>query len=163
LLLERGKLFRCEILGEGPLQRELDGQINQFDLLKWVEMPGAKPQHEIRERLAAAGVFVLPSVIDPDGGMDNLPTVIMEAMATRLPVISTAIGGIPEMVIQNETGILVPPSDIDALAGAIEKVIVDLSFARCLGENGHKRACDLFSIERNVRTLLTLLDAGRGE
>jgi Glycosyltransferase len=50
---------------------------------------------------------VLPSVIDPDGGMDNLPTVIMEAMATGLPVVSTNIGGIPEMVIENETGFLV--------------------------------------------------------
>ena len=159
--MERGKSFRCEILGEGPLEGELREQIAQLDLQGCVELPGAKPQNEIREHLATAGAFVLPSVIDPDGGMDNLPTVIMEAMATGLPVISTAIGGIPEMVIQNETGILVPPGDIGALAGAIEKVIVDLSFARRLGENGHKRACDLFSIERNVRTLLTLLDAGR--
>src|SRR6266480_409199 len=97
LLLGRGKLFRCEIIGEGPLEEELREQIAQLALQGCVEMPGAKPQHEIRDHLAGAGVFVLPSVIDPDGGMDNLPTVIMEAMATGLPVISTTIGGIPEM------------------------------------------------------------------
>jgi glycosyltransferase involved in cell wall biosynthesis len=90
-------------------------------------------------------------VIDPDGGMDNLPTVIMEAMATGLPVISTAISGIPEMVIENETGILVPPHDAGALGRAIEKVIVDLSLARRLGEKGQKRASQLFLIEKNAR------------
>jgi colanic acid/amylovoran biosynthesis glycosyltransferase len=163
LLLEHGKSFRCEIIGEGPLEKELHGQIDKFDLQKCVEMPGAKPQHEVREHLAAASVFVLPSVVDPDGGMDNLPTVIMEAMAAGLPVISTAIGGIPEMVMENETGILVSPGNVDALAGAVEKVMVDLSFAQRLGKNGHKRACELFSIDKNVRALLALLDAGRGD
>jgi glycosyltransferase involved in cell wall biosynthesis len=96
-------------------------------------------------------------VIDPEGGMDNLPTVIMEAMATGLPVVSTVIGGIPEMVIDNETGFLVPAGDARALADAIEKVVVDPSLARRLGEKGHKRACELFSIEKNVRELLSLL------
>ncbi|HAK05788.1 MAG TPA: colanic acid biosynthesis glycosyltransferase WcaL, partial [Spartobacteria bacterium] len=112
----------------------------------------------IAEHLAAGTVFVLPSVIDPDGGMDNLPTVIMEAMATGLPVISTAIGGIPEMVVENETGILVPPGDAGALAHAIEKVIVDLSFARQLGANGHRRAGELFSIEKNAQSLIRIFE-----
>ena len=58
---------------------------------------------------------MLPSVIDPDGGMDNLPTVIMEAMATGLPVVSTNIGGIPEMVIEDQTGFLVQPGDAAAI------------------------------------------------
>ena len=163
LLLERGHAFHCEIIGEGPLEKDLRAQIHQLDLQQFVEMPGAKPQHEIREQLAAASVFVLPSLVDPDGGMDNLPTVIMEAMATGLPVISTAIGGIPEMVIQNETGILISPGDAGALADAIEKVIIDLLFARRLGENGRKRACELFSIDKNVRSLLALLGADRSD
>jgi glycosyltransferase involved in cell wall biosynthesis len=163
LFMERGKSFRCEIIGEGPLEQELREQIEHLELQSRVEMPGAKPQHEIREYLAAASVFALPSVIDPVGGMDNLPTVIMEAMAAGLPVVSTVIGGISEMVIQNETGILVPAGDIAALAGAIEKVIVDLSFARRLGEGGHQRALELFSIDKNVRALLALLDAGKSD
>src|SRR6266404_6331192 len=130
LLKDGGKLFRCEIIGEGPLEKELLRQIDQFDLQNCVQLLGAKPQREIAEHLAAGTVFVLPSIIGADGGMDNLPTVIMEAMATGLPVISTAIGGIPEMVVEHETGILVPPNDAGALGRAIEKVIVDLSLAR---------------------------------
>jgi colanic acid/amylovoran biosynthesis glycosyltransferase len=157
LFRERGKSFRCEIIGEGPLEQELRAEIAQLDLQDCVELPGPKPQHEIRERLAAATVFVLPSVIDPEGGMDNLPTVIMEAMAAGLPVVSTSIGGIPEMVIQNETGFLVPSADVAALAGAIEKVISDRSLAQKLGHAGYERAQRLFSIEKNVRELCALL------
>jgi colanic acid/amylovoran biosynthesis glycosyltransferase len=107
--------------------------------------------------LAAANVFVLPSVIDPDGGMDNLPTVIMEAMATGLPVVSTHLGGIPEMVIENETGFLVRPGDTSAMANAMEKLIHDRSLARELGNAGYERAQRLFSIEKNVRELSALL------
>ncbi|PYL15393.1 MAG: colanic acid biosynthesis glycosyltransferase WcaL, partial [Verrucomicrobia bacterium] len=147
-----------EIIGQGPLEKELCTQIDRLDLQNCVKLLGAKPQHEIAEHLAAGTVFVLPSVIGPDGGMDNLPTVIMEAMASGLPVVSTAIAGIPEMVVENETGVLVPASDAGALARAIEKVIVDPSFARHLGENGHKRACELFSINKNVRSLIQIFE-----
>jgi glycosyltransferase involved in cell wall biosynthesis len=157
LLMERGRSFRCEIIGEGPLEKELHQQIHDLDLQNYVKLLGPKPQHEIAEHLAMGTVFVLPSVIDASGGMDNLPTVITEAMATGLPVISTPIGGIPEMVVQNETGMLVPAGDSSALASAIERVIADLSLARRLGENGYKRANELFSIEKNVRELLATI------
>src|SRR5437867_3036293 len=157
LLMERGKSFRCAIIGEGPLEEELHEQIAQLHLQDCVELPGAKPQHEIRQCLATGTVFVLPSMIDPDGGMDNLPTVIMEAMAAGLPVVSTAIGGIPEMVIQNETGFLVSPGDVVALTDAIERLFDDIGLARRLAERGFQRARELFSIEKNVRELCALL------
>jgi colanic acid/amylovoran biosynthesis glycosyltransferase len=156
LLAERGKSYQCEIIGEGPLENELRAQIEQLGLQNRVALSGARPQRDVRQRLAAANVFVLPSVVDPQGGMDNLPTVIMEAMATGLPVISTDVGGIPEMVVQNETGFLVRPGDAAALAGAIEKVIDDRSLAQRLGHAGHQRAEELFSIGKNVRELCTL-------
>ena len=159
LLVERGKSFRCQIFGEGPLEEKLRRQIEELKLQNCVELPGPKPQHEIKRYLAAGTVFVLPSVIDLEGGMDNLPTVVMEAMATGLPVVSTAIGGIPEMVIDNETGFLVSAGDADGLADAIEKVIVDLSLAKKLGQAGHGRAETLFSIQKNVCSLLALFDA----
>jgi glycosyltransferase involved in cell wall biosynthesis len=155
--VEHGKSFRCQIIGEGPLEEKLRRQIDELNLQNCVELVGPKPQHEIAEHLATGTVFVLPSVIDANGGMDNLPTVIMEAMATGLPVISTAIGGIPEMVIDNETGFLVSAGDVVALAGAIENVITNLSLARKLGQGGHERAQMLFSIEKNVRELCALL------
>ena len=157
LLAERGKPFQCEIVGAGPFENEVRAQIEQLGLQNRVALPGAKPQREIRQRLAAANVFVLPSVVDSEGGMDNLPTVIMEAMATGLPVISTDIGGIPEMVIQNETGFLVQPGDSVALSGAMEKLIDDRQLAQRLGQAGYERARDFFSIEQNVRDLCGLL------
>ena len=157
LLVEHGKSFRCEIFGEGPLENQLRGQIDESGLKELVQLPGPKPQHELRERLSGASVFVLPSIADPEGGMDNLPTVIMEAMATGLPVISTNIAGIPEMVVQNETGFLVQPADPIALAKAIEDVIDDPLLAHRLGEAGNQRARELFSIEKNVRELCALL------
>src|SRR6266581_3239893 len=163
LLTERGKLFRCEIIGEGPLENELQAQIAQLNLQNRFVLSGAKPQREVRQHLAAASVFVLPSVLDPEGGMDNLPTVIMEAMATGLPVVSTGIGGIPEMVIDNETGFLVSPGDATALADAIDKLISDAVLAQKMGRVGYERAQKLFSIERNVRELCTLINAGTGD
>jgi len=163
LLAERGKSFQCEIIGEGPLENELRAQIEQLGLQNRVALPGAKPQWDIRQRLAAANVFVLASVVDSQGGMDNLPTVIMEAMATGLPVISTDIGGIPEMVVQNETGFLVQPGDAVGLAGTIEKVMDDRRLAQKLGHAGYERAQKLFSIEQNVHDLFALINTGRGD
>jgi colanic acid/amylovoran biosynthesis glycosyltransferase len=156
LLAEREKLFRCEIIGEGPLENELREQVQQSGLQNCVTFSGARPQSKIRQRLAAANVFVLPSVVDPDGGSDNLPTVIMEAMATGLPVVSTDVGGIPEMIIENETGFLVQPGDAVTVADRIEKVIIDRSLAQKLGQAGYVRARELFSIEKNVRELYAL-------
>ena len=157
LLAERGKSFLCEIIGEGLLNNELHRQIDELHLQDCIVLAGAKPQTQVRRRLTAANVFVLPSVIDPDGGMDNLPTVIMEAMATGLPVVSTNISGIPEMVIENETGFLVEPGQAVTLANAIERVISDCSLAARLGHSGYERAETLFSIEKNVLELCSLV------
>src|SRR6266496_2020436 len=157
LLVERGRPFRCEIFGEGPLEKELRAQIEDLGLQERIQRPGPKPQHELRARLANAKVFVMPSVPEPEGGMDNLPTVIMEAMATGLPVVSTTIGGIPEMVIENETGFLVQPNDAVALAEAIGKVIDHRLLAQRLGQVGYERTQEFFSIEKNVRELCALL------
>ena len=160
LMAQRGRSFRCEIIGDGPLENDLRGQIERLNLQNRVTLSGAKPQLEVRRRLSAANVFLLPSVIDPDGGMDNLPTVIMEAMATRLPVVSATIGGIPEMVVENETGFLVQPGDALVLADAIEKVVDDRLLAQRLGRAGYERAHELFSIERNVHELCALICSG---
>jgi len=159
LLVERGRSFQCDIYGEGPLENQLRAQIEELGLRQFVQLPGPKPQHELRAHLANASVFILPSVPEPEGGMDNLPTVIMEGMATGLPVVSTRIGGIPEMVIENQTGFLVQPEDAVALAGAMEKVTSDRSLGRKLGQAGYERSQKLFSIEKNVRELCALLSS----
>lgn len=157
LLKKRGRNFHCEIIGEGPLENELRAQIAELDLKSRVNLAGPKAQKEIVRQLASASVFVLPCVVDADGARDNLPTVIMEAMSAGLPVVSTLVGGIPEMVAHNKTGLLVQPGDATGLADAIEKVIVDLALARKLGQAGYERAAQFFSVEKNVRELRAIL------
>ena len=156
LLRKRGRDFRCQIVGEGPLENQLRIAINICELQEQITLARPKPQSEVRSRLAAATVFVLPCVAEQGGAMDNLPTVIMEAMAAGLPVVSTNVGGVPEMVAESETGLLVPPNDPSTLADAIEKLIVAPVLAKKFGEAGYARAAALFSIEKNVRELLKI-------
>jgi len=103
--------------------------------------------------LSKATVLALPCRIDPDGAMDNLPTVVMEAMASALPVVSTNVGGISEMVRDGETGLLVAQNDPAATADALSRLINDIELARSFGGRGRKRAEEIFSIEKNVRAL----------
>jgi glycosyltransferase involved in cell wall biosynthesis len=99
---------------------------------------------------------------EADGGMDNLPTVIMEAMAAGLPVISTPLGGIPEMVEHEVNGELVPERDPTAICAALERMISDPERARRLGDKGRQIAREKFSIERSGRELRKLFEEIQG-
>ncbi len=156
LLRSRDRTFRCSIVGEGPLEQSLRAQIAASRLETFVELAGPRTQTEIAARLAHATLFALPCTHEADGGMDNLPTVIMEAMAAGLPVISTPLGGIPEMVEPGVTGELVPERDPDALAEAIEEIIDDPERARRLGERGRQIASEKFSVEQSAKQLRAL-------
>jgi glycosyltransferase involved in cell wall biosynthesis len=157
LLRQRGHGFRCEIIGEGPLFEELRGRIHRQDLREHVNLAGPQTQSGIAARLSQATVFALPCRIDPDGAMDNLPTVIMEAMAARLPVVSTDVGGISEMVRDRETGLLVVQSDPAATADALSQLIGDVELAQSFGGKGRTRAEEIFSIEKNVHALREII------
>ena len=157
----RGKSFHCSVIGEGPLEESLRAQIAAADLKDHVALTGPQTQAEIAQRLAHATVFALPCTHEADGGMDNLPTVIMEAMAAGLPVISTPLAGIPEMIEPGVTGELVPERDPIALADAIERTIADLERARRLGERGRQIAREKFSVEQSAQQLRTLFDSLR--
>ena len=153
LLRQRGHGFRCEIIGEGPLFGELQARIHRQDLRQDVHLTGPQTQSEIATRLSKATVLALPCRIDPDGAMDNLPTVIMEAMVSALPVVSTDIGGISEMVRDRETGLLVVQNDPVATANALSQLISDTELAQSFGGKGRKRAEEIFLIEKNIRAL----------
>ena len=157
LLKPRGRPFGCEIIGEGPLEATLRAQIAEASLESCVKLAGPLTQSEIVSRLAFATIFVLPCTREADGGMDNLPTVIMEAMAAGLAVISTPLGGIPEMVDHEINGELVPEHDPAAICAAMERLIADPVRARKFGDRGQEMAREKFSIEANVRKLRTLL------
>ncbi len=156
ILRERGIEFRAQIIGEGPLESELREQIAAGGLAKFVELAGPLPQEEVIARLARSAVFALPCVTEAGGGMDNLPTVVMEAMAAGLPVVSTPVSGVPEMVVPDQTGLLVPERDPAAIADALARLLQDPALARSLGEKGRARAAALFSIERSGRDLRSL-------
>jgi colanic acid/amylovoran biosynthesis glycosyltransferase len=153
LLRQRGHGFRCEIIGEGPLAGELQARIHRRDLREHVRLAGPKTQAEIAGRLSKATVLALPCRIDPNGAMDNLPTVVMEAMASALPVVSTDIGGVSEMVRDGETGLLVAQNDAAATTDALSRLINDIELAQSFGRKGCERAKEIFSIEKNVRAL----------
>jgi colanic acid/amylovoran biosynthesis glycosyltransferase len=153
LLRQRGHGFRCEIIGEGPLSEELQAHIHRQDLREHVRLAGPQTQSEIAARLSKATVLALPCRIDPDGAMDNLPTVVMEAMASAVPVVSTNIGGISEMIRDGETGLLVAQNDPGATADALGRLINDIKLAQSFGGGGRERSEETFSIEKNVRAL----------
>jgi colanic acid/amylovoran biosynthesis glycosyltransferase len=153
LLAADGVEFRLEIIGEGPLEAALREQIENFDLTKSVSLPGPAPQEEVIRRLACCSVFALPCVAEAGGGMDNLPTVIMEAMAAGRAVVSTPVAGVPEMVHDGVTGFLVPEHDPPALANALRKLLADPPLAFSLGEAGRAMAAERFGIEQSAQSL----------
>ena len=111
----------------------------------------------MRELLASSHLFALASVPESGGGSDNLPTVIVEAMLAGLPVVSTRIAGIPEMIADGETGFLVSPKDPPALASAIEKLLADPLLATRIGARARQSAVEKFAIEKTTGALKHLL------
>ena len=108
--------------------------------------------------MAEASLFVLPSIVDDDGMMEGIPVALMEAMATGRAVVSTTTAGIPELVDDGVSGLLVPPRDPQALANAIRTLIADTDKARAMGERGRAKVRDEFDLRQSATQLLALLD-----
>lgn len=157
LLHARGVAFECALVGGGPMEGELQAQIDAAQLGEMVKLLGPRPQPEVRRLLAAAQLFVLACVVENGGGSDNLPTVIMEAMAGGTPVISTRVAGVPEMIADGDTGLLAPPHDPPALAAAIEKFLRDPALAAACAARARRSAEGKFSLEKTTRILQHLL------
>lgn len=162
LLREHGTDFRCEIIGDGPMENELRRQIEAARLSGVVKLSGPRTQPQIRQSLSAATAFVLPCVEEKSGGMDILPTVITEAMSASLPVVSTFLAGIPEMVLDGQTGFLVQPGDARAIADAVRKLLANREAACAMGAAGRRHADAAFSENVTIPQLLEQLrEAGR--
>ena len=154
----RGVAFSCEIIGDGPLRESLQAQIAERGLDRQVTLAGALSQPEIRDRLRGCDVFALASVIDDAGASDVFPTVILEAMASAKPVLSSKLAGIPESVVDGETGFLVAPRDSAALANALEKLAREPETRRRFGAAGRRRIEEHFQVAATVKPLLELLE-----
>jgi glycosyltransferase involved in cell wall biosynthesis len=137
----------CQVIGDGPELESLRALAGPG-----VTFVGAMDHDAALERIAAAKVFALPCRIAPDGDRDAMPTVVIEAMMRGVPVVSTNVVGIPEMVDET-VGRIVEPDDVDALRGALTELLGDPALRADLGAAGAKRAREWFSVEGQVARL----------
>lgn len=152
-LREEGVDVRCRIAGEGSLRPELERQITAAGLGDAVELLGPRTAGEVVGLMADADVFVLPSVVTPEGRREGIPVVLMEAMSTGLAVVSTRTSGIPELVHDSRDGLLVAPRDPAALADAIRRLHDDAGLRARLGAAGRATVGDAFDLGVNARAL----------
>ncbi len=153
LLRARGIAVRVVLVGDGELRRELEARVAREGLAGIVELRGALPHEEVPAVLAGATAMVLPSVTQRDGQMEGIPVALMEAMAMGVPVISTRLSGIPELVRDGGGGLLVPERDPAALAAAMERLAGDPALAARLGEGARRAVAEDFDRARNVARL----------
>ncbi|MBV8379053.1 MAG: glycosyltransferase family 4 protein, partial [Verrucomicrobia bacterium] len=156
LLRSTGFHFVCQIVGEGPERHRLDELIREYQLSGMVQLMGPLPQTELVDLLAQSSLFVFPAIRDSLGDTDNLPTVLIEAMASRLPIVATEVAGIPEIVQHNENGILVPEKDPTELAKAIRLLAGNEALLDRFGKASHRIAQEKFALSHTVRQLKRL-------
>lgn len=147
--------FRCTIGGSGPDEAELRLQVAEAGLDEFVHLTGeAIKQEDIPDFMYTGDIYCLPCVWAKDNDVDGLPQMLMEAMACGLPAVSTRLVGIPDLVIDAETGLLVEPEDAGALADALMRLSEDDALAQLLAHNGRKRVVDVFDIDVCLEPLL---------
>lgn len=153
LLDREGHHWRCTFVGEGPLVPELQRQAAALGLADRVVFTGPKQQVEIRRLMGEADMFVLPCVVAPDGDMDGIPVTLMEAMACGCPVVSTNISGVPELVIDEQTGLLLEPNDGRAVGRAMARLISEPDLVAKLSRGGRDWVDEEFNISKSAQRI----------
>jgi glycosyltransferase involved in cell wall biosynthesis len=143
LLVEENPYIKLIIVGEGKMRSTIENHVQKLGLSENVQFLGY--QNNILEILRSMDIFVLPSL------WEGMPNAILEAMAAGLPVVATNVGGTPEVVVDGETGFLVPPRDPEALANAIQRLIDDPELRKKFGQAGRERVERHFTIQETVR------------
>jgi colanic acid/amylovoran biosynthesis glycosyltransferase len=146
-LIRSGKRVTYTVAGDGELKSVLQEQIREAGLEKTVRLLGWKSRAEIRELLEQSHILVAPSVTAENGDQEGIPNVLKEAMATGMPVVSTFHSGIPELVEQNVSGLLVAEKDVDGLARALSHLTDHPQHWPDMGRSGRKRVEEAFDIE----------------
>ena len=158
LLANRNRHFSCRIIGAGPLEESLRTRIEQLGLLARVELIGPHPQSDVIRFVRDAAVFALPCVIAEDGNRDGLPVALMEAMALGTPCVSTDVTGIPELLRDGETGLMVRQHEPAALATAIERLLADQALRVHLARGARRLIEAKFDIHRNTEFLRAIFE-----
>lgn len=150
ILRDRGVEFDCHVIGDGPLSGDLQEQCTNLNLNEEVSFLGPQPQATVKAALQEAAVFAAPCVEAKDGNRDGLPTVLLEAMALGTPCVSTPVTGIPEAVLDRETGLIVAQHDVVHLADSMETLLANPSVAGALAASARKLIEEDFDVKKNT-------------
>jgi glycosyltransferase involved in cell wall biosynthesis len=156
LLADRGTKVHLTLIGSGPLEGLIRDEIASENMEAYVELTGELPPEGVRSKLEESDVFCLTSFAE------GLPISIMEAMAVGVPVIATSIAGIPELVVNEETGLLVPPGNIEALADALATLLGDRKLQDRMVGAARRRVEERHERHRNCEAMFDLF-ANRSE
>ena len=149
---------RLEIIGDGPLRADLERAVGMWKLENQVELLGVQPQQAIAERMRRARGFVQHSMVAPDGDSEGNPVAVMEAQLSGLPVVATRHAGIPEVVRDGETGLLVSEGDVDGMAAAMRRLVLEPALAARLGAAGQRRVSEQFTVQHHWAAIAGLLE-----
>ena len=155
-IVKQGLDIRCTLVGDGPMRGRIEVRIRELDLQNRVTLTGSLQPAEVAGLYPAASVVVLPSL------SEGVPVVLMEAMSHGRPVVATRVGGIPELVENGESGLVVSPGDACELAKALHRLLTDAELAQRLGERGRQTVRTEFNIENSVKQIKALFAAGDG-
>jgi len=162
LMVGRGVAFTVDLIGEGDLEEPLRQRALALGLGSHVRLLGPQPQAEIGRAVAEAAAFAAPCVVGSDGDRDGLPTTLLEAMALGTPCVSTDVTGIPEVLGDGETGLLVPQNDPGALADSLERLLTDTALRVELARRARRRIEQLFDARVNGAQLRQLIAEAHG-
>jgi glycosyltransferase involved in cell wall biosynthesis len=154
LLQDRGVDVHCDLVGGGPLLRRMEEEAMALGVGQRVVFHGALPRDQVGRIVSAAEVAVLASYPTSSGRREGIPVALMEAMMSGLPVVASGLSGIPELVVHERTGFLVPPGDPWMLADLLECLADAPALRRRLGEAGRARVAEAFDLPGNARVLL---------
>ena len=146
-LRQSGRQLRLVLVGTGPDEEQLKAVVADYGLESVIRFTGALNQAEVRAWYSQADAFALASFAE------GIPVVLMEAMASGIPCVSTRITGIPELIRDGEDGLLVTPSDVGELAAALTRLMDDSALGQSLARSARLRVQEKFSLERNVERL----------
>lgn len=157
LLRDRGIEFRCDIAGAGELRGALSRQIRDLGLDARVQLLGPMPQDDIRRLLHESSVLAAPCIVASNDDRDGLPTILLEAMAMGTPCVSTDVTGIPEILDHEQTGLMTPQGDPEALANACLRLLQDPALRKTLAVAARKRIESDFDIQANAAAIRKLV------
>jgi colanic acid/amylovoran biosynthesis glycosyltransferase len=152
-LQKKGLYFECHFVGDGPDRTSLTELAERAGISSRVHFHGQQKREQIAQLLQEADVLVAPSVPTSDGRREGIPVVLIEAMSSSVPVIASDLSGIPELVVNGQTGLLTPPRDVAALTNALERYYHDPVLRQRLGRAGRRKVAEEFDLYKNAARL----------